>query len=101
VDTTAPLRAARFGAYWAGSEWKKTTIESDFFYRCLARSYENLRATINPDRRVWSPRARNRQHDYEEWFAENHPDADLWGPDEVHPSPRYPTDGPVPGFLRY
>jgi hypothetical protein len=98
VDTSAPVRAAQFGSYWTGDHWREVDCDGAFYW-CLEQSYANLRGTINPDREVWSPRSRNRRHDYEQWFVENHPDADLWGPDEVPPMPRYPTDESTPEWL--
>jgi hypothetical protein len=94
VDTSVPVTSAGFGSYWNGTKWVKSRADEDFFYDCLKRSYSALRRTMNPDRLIWSPHARNRLEDYQEWFDENHPDADLWGRDEHPPLPRYQRDDP-------
>ncbi|GAA0308667.1 DUF6610 family protein [Halarchaeum salinum] len=52
VDTTSPVKAARFGDYWNGSQWYNST---GGFYWCLKQSYRNMRRSMNPRREVWDP----------------------------------------------
>ncbi|WP_281193697.1 DUF6610 family protein [Halorubrum sp. F4] len=89
ADTTSPLTAANWMGYFDGYGWTKLPSERSDYYECVRRSYSNLRFALNPDRSVWSPRARNEQHDYEEAFYDSHPDADCWGPGEEAPSRMY------------
>lgn len=87
VDTSSPVRSAGYGSFWNGKKWAETSLESDLFYSCLEGSYRAMRRSLNPGRRVWSPRPRNKWHDYTEWFHEHHPEADLIAGDEAPPFP--------------
>ena len=94
VDTTSPLAQARWGDYWDGRKWASADRG---FYWSLKQSYRAMRLSLNKDRRVWSPRARNRRLDWEEAWKEYNPDTDLWGPDEIPGPPRH--EGEVPSWL--
>jgi len=89
VDTSVPVVSAGWADYWNGAKWATAKADEEFFYDCLKRSYRNMRYSLNPRRRVWSPRSRNAQHDYDAEFSETHADADCWGPDEPAPSRFY------------
>jgi hypothetical protein len=94
VDTTVPISAAQWGDYWNGRKWESSDAG---FYNALRLSYQSMRSSLNKDREVWSPRARNRKLDWEEAWQEYNPDADLWGPDEIPGPPR--SESEVPEWL--
>lgn len=86
VDTSVPIKPAKFGEYWSAEREKWTPTESLGFYDCLRYSYSNMKQTMNPDRDVRSVRQRNRRLDYEKEFADSE-NASLWGADEQPPFP--------------
>jgi hypothetical protein len=89
IDTSVPVKSAKWGDFWNGRQWENSPLKESFVYECLKQSYRNMRYSMNPRRKVWDTRCWNRRLDYEERFREQHPDADCWGPNERPPSPAY------------
>ena len=87
VDTSVPVKSACYGDYWNGKKWATIDRDEDFYYECLERSYRNMRYSINPRRRVWSPYWRNRVKDWRDEFRQTQPDADCWGAGDDLPHP--------------
>lgn len=88
-DTTSPLTAAKWMGYFDGRGWSKLPSGVSDYYRCVRKSYSNIRYAMNPDRSVRSLRPRNSQHDYQEQFFEAHDDGDCWAAREEAPSRMY------------
>jgi hypothetical protein len=75
--------------YFDGRGWSKLPSGVSDYYRCVRKSYINIRFAMNPDRSVWSLRPRNSQYDYQEQFFEAHDDGDCWAAREEAPSRMY------------
>jgi len=80
IDTAVPVKCAKFGSFWNGQKWQNSNLG---FYKALQKSYTGLRKMVNEDPHLPSIRCQQRAYEYRKNFRENHPDADLWGKDEI------------------
>lgn len=80
IDTAVPVKCAKWGSYWNGEKWQDSNRG---FYKALQKSYTEIRKMVNKDPHLPSIRCQKRAYEYREDYRENHPDADLWGPDEI------------------
>ena len=84
VDTSVPVKPAKYGEYWSATRGKWTKGSAPF-YSTLQQSYRNLRLAFNERRSIRDVRCRNRRHDWYRIFRRS-TNAELWGPDEEPPT---------------